>query len=535
MNSKLRDLRRSMKKHGLQAYLVPSADPHQSEYVPEFWKRRRFISGFSGSAGDVLVTLRKAGLWTDSRYFLQAERELEGSGLSLFRWGLPGVPSWQEWIPKELRTGQTLGVNPQLISFRDYLKLEKEFAQRNTSIKAVEKNLVDEVWRERPAPPFGKVRILGEKYSGESVRSKLERLRRKMAEEDAEAHVLTLLDAIAWLLNIRGSDVEFNPVAIAYAIVTRKKAMLFIDQSKVSVDVRKALAPDVRILDYEDFSPHLSRLGKQKQRVWLDEASVSLWVAKKLGRGAQLILKPSPIAFFKAVKNETEIAGARAAHVRDGIAMAKFLCWLEQAVPQGGVTELSAATKMEQVRGEQDLFQGLSFVTISSYGRHGAIVHYAVSPETDIRLQPEGIYLIDSGSQYLDATTDITRTVCLGEPTDEQRDRFTRVLKGLIALLRLSFPQGAAGPQIDALARLALWEKGLNYGHGTGHGIGAYLNVHEGPQSISPTRGFGIPLEPGMINSIEPAYYKDNDYGLRWRTWPLSSGMRPGQARRFRF
>jgi Xaa-Pro aminopeptidase len=515
MKDKLKALRGLMKGHGVGAYLVPSTDPHQSEYVPEFWKRRKFMTGFTGSAGDALITLDKAGLWTDSRYFLQAERELRGSGFTLFRWGKPGVPSWQEWIAKELRLGQALGLDPKLITHRDFAKLKKELERREILLKAIEKNLVDVIWTQKPAPPAGGISIHEKKYAGESIRSKLERLRQKMTEEGVDAHVLTQLDAIAWLFNIRGSDVEFNPVAIAYALVTRKRAALFIGKEKVTPSVRRILARDAKIEDYENFSRRLLELRQRKLRVWLDEAGVSEWVVRCLGRETVLIFKPSPVHLFKAVKNKTEIASAKKAHLRDGAAMVKFLCWLEKEAAKGGVTELSAARKIEDLRRPQDLFQGLSFKTISSYGSHGAIVHYAVSPETDIALRPEGIYLIDSGSQYLDATTDITRTICLGKPREEQRDRFTRVLKGLIALTRVSFPQGTFGPQIDILARLALWKKGLNYGHGTGHGVGAYLNVHEGPQSIAPSRGFGVSLEPGMITSVEPGYYKENEYGLR--------------------
>jgi len=515
MKDKLNALRELMKRYGVRAYLVPSTDPHQSEYVPEFWKRRQFISGFTGSAGDAVVTMKKAGLWADSRYFLQAERELESSGFTLFKWGLPGVPSWQDWIAQELSSRQTLGLDPKLISHKDFDKLKKELERRGILLKAIEKNLIDAIWSQRPAPPTGEISTQAEKYAGETVGSKLKRLRYKMAGQGTDAHVLTQLDAIAWLFNIRGSDVEFNPVAIVYAIVTCKKAMLFVGREKVSKRARQILARDMELCDYEDFSSRLLELRKRKRRVWLDEASVSEWVVRRLGRDTSLILKPSPISLFKAIKNKTEIAGARAAHVRDGAAMVKFLCWLEKEVPKRKVTELSAARRVEEFRSRQDLFQGLSFKTISSYGSHGAVVHYAVSPETDIPLKSEGIYLIDSGSQYLDATTDITRTICLGKPTEEQRDRFTRILKGVIALTCVSFPQGTTGPQLDILARLALWENGLNYGHGTGHGVGAYLNVHEGPQSIAPARGFGVGFEPGMITSIEPGYYKENGYGLR--------------------
>jgi len=515
MKDKLIALRKVMKRHGVEAYLIPSTDPHQSEYLPEVWKRRQFITGFTGSAGDALVTLTQAGLWTDSRYFLQAERELKDSGFTLFKAGTPGVPSWQEWIAKRLSPGQALGLDPKLIAHRDFVKLEKEFQRRGIFLKAIEKNLVDAIWRQKPSAPAGAISILEKKYAGESVREKLERLRKKMAEEDADAHVLTQLDAIAWLFNVRGSDVEFNPVAVAYAIVSRKKATLFVERYKVPNKVPQALARNVTIENYEDFCSRLCELGKKKMRIWLDEASAGEWIVRSLGPGAKPIFKPSPVHLFKAVKNRTEIAGSKVAHLRDGAAMVNFLCWLEKAVPKGGVSELSAAEKMEEFRRRQDRFMGLSFKTISSYAGHGAVVHYAVSPETDVPLKPEGIYLIDSGSQYKEATTDITRTVCLGRPTEEQRDRFTRVLKGLIALTRLSFPQGTFGTQVDILARLALWEKGLNYGHGTGHGIGAYLNVHEGPQSVAPARGFGVGLESGMITSIEPGYYKENEYGLR--------------------
>jgi Xaa-Pro aminopeptidase len=514
MNDNLAKLRRLMKRHRIQAYLIPSGDPHQSEYVPGFWKRRQFVTGFCGSAGDAVVTLAKAGLWTDSRYYLQAERELAGSGFDLFRWGLPGVPSWKEWMAKELRAGDTLGLDPRLISHKDYGELEKIFRDRGLRLKSIEENLVDKVWDARPAPPRGKIIIHPKRYAGESVRSKLERLRQKMAQEKADAHVLTQLDSVAWLFNVRGSDVDFNPVVIAYALITDRKARLFIDRTKVQGRTKDVLSRDVIILDYRDFAAQLARLGEQERRVWVDEASASQWVVEGL-RGARLIFKPSPVPLFKAAKNKTEIDGARRAQIRDGVAMVKFLRWIVEAVPQGGVTELSAAAKLEEFRSRQPLYRGLGFETISSYGEHGAVVHYAVSPETDIPLEPKGIYLSDSGSQYRDATTDITRTICLGEPTNEQRDRFTRVLKGVIALSSISFPQGTMGPQLDILARKALWEAGLNYGHGTGHGIGAYLGVHEGPQSIAPARGFLIPLLPGMIMSIEPGFYKDGEFGVR--------------------
>jgi Xaa-Pro aminopeptidase len=515
MKDKLAALRRLMKRQGIAAYLVPSTDPHQSEYVPEFWKRRQFLTGFTGSAGDALVTEKKAALWTDSRYFLQAERELRGTGFALFRLGRPGVPSWPEWIVRELSPDDILGLDPKLITHREYSRLEKELKRRRILLRAIEKNLVDAAWEQRPMPPAGKISLHPRRFAGESVRSKLNRLRQKMVEEGADAHVLSQLDAIAWLFNTRGSDVEFNPVAIAYAVVTPKKATLFIDRKKITKKVGQGLRGDVTIEDYEDFAGRLFELRSAKRRVWLDEASASEWLVRRLGGMTRALFKPSPVHMFKAVKNRTEIAGARKAHLRDGVAMVRFLCWLEREVPRGGVTELSAARKAEECRGGQEFFQGPSFKTISSYGSHGAVVHYAVSRETDVPLKPRGVYLIDSGGQYLEATTDITRTACLGRPNEEHRDRFTRVLQGLIRLSELSFPRGTCGPQVDILARLALWDRGLNYGHGTGHGVGAYLGVHEGPQSIAPSRGFGVALEPGMVTTIEPGYYKENAFGLR--------------------
>jgi Xaa-Pro aminopeptidase len=514
MNARLDDLRRLMKRHRIHAYLVPGSDPHQSEYVPECWKRRAFLTGFTGSAGDALVTVKSAGLWTDSRYYLQAEKELHGSGFVLFKWGSAGVPSWQEWTVTTLRPGETFGLDPRLLSQLKFSKLGKALNDRGVRIKPIEANLVDEIWKDRPVLPSEPIAVLAERYSGTSVRNKLDLLRRKMAAEEVDAHVLSQLDPIAWLFNIRGSDVPYNPVAIAYAVITAKEARIFIAKEKISQRVKAALEKHLRFRDYSEFAGELRRLASAKKRVWLDEASVSHWIVKGL-KGAEVVFKPSPVTMFKAVKNATEIKGAKQAHRRDGAALTEFLRWLGKSVPSGRISELSAARKLEEFRRHQPRFRGPSFSTISAYRSHGAIVHYSVSPETDIPLKPAGIYLIDSGGQYLEATTDITRTVALGRPTAEQRDRFTRVLKGMIALSVISFPRGTSGPQLDVLARKALWDKGLNYGHGTGHGIGAYLNVHEGPQAISPARGIGVGLEPGMILSNEPAFYKEGQYGIR--------------------
>lgn len=512
---RLTAVRRLMAAHGIQAYVVPSSDPHQSEYVPDFWQRRKFLSGFSGSAGDVVVTRTKAGLWTDSRYWLRAASEIDSRFFTLFKTGLPGVPSWQEWLSRELRKGQAVGIDPHLISHKEYTALKSNLEDKTLRIKAISRNLVDELWDDRPEPPRGKVKVHELKYAGEQVSDKLKRLRARMAEAGAEAHILTQLDAIAWLFNIRGSDVAFNPVVIAYALVLPRQALLFVDQRKVTADVRRALPKDVKILAYQAFGAVLNWLAERKARVWLDEASASEWMVEALRGAGRLIFKPSPVALFKAVKNKTEIAGFRAAHLRDGAAMVEFFCWLESAVTKGGVSELSAAAKCEEFRSQQKNFRGLSFETISSYALHGPIVHYSVTPETDIPLKARGLYLIDSGSQYLEATTDITRTVGLGKPTDKQKECFTRVLKGLITLTTTSFPQGTSGKQLDTIPRLPLWQKGLNFIHGTGHGVGTYLNVHEGPQAISYYRCIGVGFEPGMMTTIEPGVYPEDEFGLR--------------------
>lgn len=535
VKERLEKLRTLMKEHDIHAYLIPSTDPHQSEYVPKMWQRRQWLTGFTGSAGDVVVTLNKAGLWTDSRYFLQAEEELEGSGIILFKIGLPDTPSIPDWIKSELEDGDTVGIDPRLFSYQEARKLGKELGEKYINLESIEKNLVDEIWEDQPDFPLDPIRPHELKYSGESVESKLTRLRGKMAEKGADAHVISTLDAIAWLFNIRGQDVEFNPVVIAYALVTRDGAALFTRREKVTDPLRDHLNDLVEIYEYADFKSHLKKLTKSSAKVWLDPATVSQWVVDQLADGCDLLFKESPVTLFKAIKNETEIAGFKSAHIRDGVAMVKFLYWLYNAVPKGGVTELSAAEKAEQFRSEQKLYQGPSFETIAAYKEHGAIVHYAPSPETDVELKPEGIFLFDSGGQYLDGTTDITRTVALGDPTSEQKDRFTRVLKGHIQLAMTRFPRNTAGNQLDTIARKPLWDIALNYGHGTGHGVGSYLNVHEGPHAISFYRGIGVPLELGMIISNEPGFYKTGEYGIRTENLILTVKDEEGSSDEFEF
>ncbi|APF17807.1 peptidase M24 [Caldithrix abyssi DSM 13497] len=515
IKERINKLRELMRKNKIDAYVVLSTDPHASEYVPALWQRRAWLSGFDGSAGDVVVTMKKAGLWTDSRYFLQAEQQLQGTGIDLYKAGLPETPDMLTFLKQELNEGQTVGIDPRVISYQQASQWQKELALRKIKMKFLEENLVDALWEDQPEMPQDPIMVWEDKYAGESVESKLARIRQKMAEKGCQTHVLTQLDAIAWTFNIRSRDVDYNPVVIAYAVITEDEAELFVHKKKVTRALKKHLKGLAKIRHYDSFKKRLLKLARRKTRVWLDGSSVNYWVAMLLQKRCELFLEESPVTLFKAIKNETELAGMRACHIRDGVAMVRFLKWLEENVPQGGVTEMSAAQRLEKFRAEQSLYQGPSFETISAYGEHGAIVHYACSPETDVELKPEGIYLIDSGGQYLDGTTDITRTLALGEPTEEQRDRFTRILKGHIDLAIASFPVGTQGIQLDTLARKALWEIGQNYGHGTGHGVGAFLSVHEGPQGISFYRGIGVPLEVGMVCSNEPGFYKAGEYGMR--------------------
>ncbi len=507
-------LRQEMKKKGLSAWLVPSTDAHQSEYVPALWQRRAWISGFNGSAGDVLITLNDAGLWTDGRYFVQAKQQLSGSGIRLMKMGQPDTPEMIAFLGEQLSEGDVVGIDPKTMPHRQAETFKRDAEQIGLKVRFMEENLVDAIWADQPGLPDDAIRVHPLEYAGESVADKLTRLRREMEAKKCTAHVVTMLDAIAWLYNLRGSDVDYNPVFVAYALVTADEAFLFVKDGKADEGVRAHLKGLVTILDYKDFGPALDNLAATGQRVWIDGATTNHWIAYKF-KNSPVVNAPSPVIMFKAIKNEAELAGYKACHVRDGVAMVSFLHWLDQAVQKGGVTEISAQEKLEDFRRRQEMYVGPSFGSISSYKIHGAIIHYSATPESDIPLEPESIYLIDSGGQYLDGTTDITRTVALGPPSDEQKQRFTAVLMGHIDLMLTSFTEGTTGPALDVIARRPLWNLGLNYNHGTGHGVGAHLGVHEGPQAINPTRGFDIALREGMILSNEPGFYKDGEYGIR--------------------
>ncbi len=511
---KLNALRARMRELGLAAYLIPSTDPHQSEYLPECWMRRAWFSGFTGSAGDVVVTLQGAGLWTDGRYFLQAEKELRGSGIRLFRMGDRGVPKLQDYLASALQKGEAAGVDPRLLSVDRAAELEKALHPSGARMAYPEENLVDELWKDRPSVSTEPALEHPVRFAGETVSSRLRRLRAEMKSRRVQAHVLNNLDAIAWLFNIRGRDIAYNPLVISYAIVDGRSASLFAHPGKIPPALEKKLSRNVAVRPYDEFAGALQELAVKGPRVWLDSAVASRWIAGLLD-GCDILPDRSPVAAMKARKNDAEIAGMKEAHVRDGVAMVRFLRWLEAEVPGGKVTELSAAEALEACRSGGENYVGPSFDTISGYAGNGAVIHYRVTGKTNLTLKPQGIYLTDSGGQYLDGTTDITRTVLLGgRATKEQREQFTRVLKGHVALASALFPSGIAGYRLDTLARQPLWEAGLDYNHGTGHGVGAHLGVHEGPQSIG-TRWAEAALEPGNILSNEPGYYVDGQYGIR--------------------
>ena len=510
--AKLKALRDLMQQHQVAAYYVPSADPHMSEYLPECWKRRAWLSGFTGSAGELLVGKTKAGLWTDGRYFFQASLELPGSGIDLMKLGLPTTPSPTAWLRQQLKPGEAVGVDPAVMSIAQADLFERELSPHGIKVKPIARNLVDQLWTDRPAPSLAPLAVHPTRFAGETLAGKLKRVRAEMAAQDCKVHVVGALDAVAWLLNIRSQDILFTPVTIAYVVLTDRDCTLYVDARKVSGAVLKHLGKQVTVKDYREVGPDLKALGKLKPRVWLDAATTNRWVQNQL-KGSSFHLAPSPIMAMKAVKNATQIAGITAAHVRDGVAMVKFLKWLGEAVPAGGVTEISAAEQLRAFRAEDRHFQDLSFDTISGYAGNGSIIHYKATPESDTALKPRGVYLIDSGGQYPDGTTDITRTVALGTASRRLRECFTRVLMGTIDCTVTPFPEGATGRRIEMFARRNLWLAGLDYAHGTGHGVGQYLGVHEGPHSLKDLDT--PPVRPGNLFSIEPGCYEDGQFGIR--------------------
>lgn len=512
--TRIEELRTVMKSEGIDAFVFPSTDPHNGEYVPEHWKGREFISGFNGSAGTAVVTMDDAALWTDSRYFLQAEEQLAGTGFRLMKLKIEGTPTISQWLGRKLAAngGTVVGIDGMVNSIGTVEALADELRAEGGITLRTNFDPLKVIWKDRPAIPSDMAIVHPQKYAGESAQSKIARIRQALRERHVEGMLVSALDDIAWALNIRGTDVHCNPVVVSYLLITMDSVTLYINSDKLTPVVREHLAANGVMTDeYENVKKGLA--GYDGYNILMDPDETCYTLYKAYGDRPK-VLAPSPLPSMKIVKNETEIMGYRYAMLRDGIAMVKFLRWLVPAVEEGGVTEVSASDELEAFRAEQSLFKDISFDTIAGYGAHGAIVHYEPTPETDIELKPEGLLLLDSGAQYLDGTTDITRTIALGPVTDEQKHIYTLVLKGHIRLAMAKFPANASGTQLDILAREAMWREGLNYMHGTGHGVGSYLSVHEGPHQIR-MEYKPEPLRVGMTVTNEPGLYLAGKFGVR--------------------
>ena len=500
-----------MKEQGIHAFIFPSSDPHNSEYVAEHWKGREWISGFNGSAGTAVVTLKHAALWTDSRYFIAAAEQLAGTEYLLMKDRLPDTPSISEWIEQELSDYESpvVGVDGTVNTYAYLYELINEL---NIATFVTNLDPLATVWKDRPSIPNDKIVLHPLEYAGESTTSKINRIREYLQAHHADGLLITALDEIAWTLNLRGKDVHCNPVFVSYLLISQDSVTFFVNEEKLPDDVRNYLLDEA--VSVEPYEAVLDKVkGYKGRRLLMDPTSVNYNLVTAVDK-TKRILGVSPIPMMKAVKNKTEQNGFCAAMLRDGIAMVKFLAWLKPAVEAGGQTEITLDEHLTALRAEQPLFKGISFDTIVGYEAHGAIVHYEATPETDIPVKPYGLVLIDSGAQYQDGTTDITRTIALGSLTEEQRRVYTLVLKGHIQLDMCRFPDGACGSQIDAIARESMWREGYNYMHGTGHGVGSYLNVHEGPHQIR-MEWKPAPLHAGMTVTDEPGLYLEGKFGVR--------------------
>lgn len=512
INDRIKRLRMWLSASHVNAFIIPSTDPHLSEYVASHWESREWISGFTGSAGTVVVTADKAGLWTDSRYFLQATEQLEGTDITLYKEMLPETPSITEFLIKELSPGETVGIDGKMFSTAQVKQMKAELEKHNIQIELCP-DPMDELWEDRPAMPCAPAFIYDIKYAGTSCTDKIASIRKEMNTKGVDSLIVSALDEIAWTLNLRGSDVHCNPVVVSYLLITERETVYFISPEKVTKEVESYLAQhQVKVKDYRQVESYLSTF--ESESILVNPAKTNFSIYSAIRPGCKIVYGEAPIALLKAVRNETEIEGIHEAMRKDGVALVKFLKWLEAAVPSGKETELSIDKKLHEYRAEQDLYMGESFDTIAGYKEHGAIVHYSATPESNVPLQPKGFLLLDSGAQYLDGTTDITRTIALGELTDDEKTDYTLILKGHIALAMAVFPVGTRGTQLDVLARMPIWKRHMNFLHGTGHGIGHFLSVHEGPQSIRMNEN-PVVLQPGMVTSNEPGVYKAGSHGIR--------------------
>lgn len=514
-NDKILALRKLMKRKDIQAYIIPSTDPHMSEYAADLWESRKWISGFTGSAGLVVVTEKEAGLWTDGRYFIQAEQQLEGSEMKLFKQGISNVLEYDEWLVDTLKKGSAVGVDAGVYAVSAYSKLKKELKKHGLKLDG-SNDFIKNIWEDRPKMPSQEAFILDEKYTGKSISDKISEVRNGYSKLEANSHLVATLDDIAWIFNIRGNDVAYNPVTIAYALFTKDETTLFINENKVSDELRNILnANGVIIESYKKLEQHIKD-NLRKTDCLIDADRMNQKVLSWVKKSNNIVKATNPSTYLKSVKNETEIKNIRNAMRKDGIAMTKFLHWIDTNVAGGKVTEVGISDKLIELRNEQG-FVGESFPTIAGYREHGAIIHYSANNESSKTLEPSSFVLVDSGAQYFDGTTDLTRTIALGPLTDEEKKDYTLVLKGHIQLALAKFPEGTRGSQLDTLARQALLREGLNYHHGTGHGVGFFLNVHEGPHSIRPDENSN-PILEGSITSNEPGMYRAGKHGIRIET-----------------
>ena len=514
INERLAALREVMRREHLGAFIFPSTDPHSGEYVPDHWKGREWITGFDGSAGTAVVTMNSAAMWTDSRYFIAAAEQLTGTEFKLMKLRMPGTPTIAEWLGGELRESSTteVALDGMVNTYNEVNSLKTELRKVGGLTLRTNFDPLKEIWKDRPELPVDAVKIQPLELTGEETINKLVRIRRALRALHADGTLLSTLDDIAWTLNLRGTDVRCNPVFVAYLLISDTQTTLYINKVKLTREVSAYLSTQgVTVDDYENVSKGLKNYAEYN--ILLDPDTTNYTLARQVSC-PEVLFETSPVPALKAVKNEAEIRGFHSAMVKDGIAMVKFLKWLRPAVEAGGQTEMSLNERLTALRAEQPLFRGVSFDSIVGYEAHGAIVHYEATPATDAPIKPCGLVLIDSGAQYEDGTTDITRTIALGEITPEQRHVYTLVLKGHIQLSMCKFPEGTTGTQLDIMARQAMWREGYNYFHGTGHGVGAYLNVHEGPQQIR-MEWRSAPFREGMTITDEPGLYLEGQFGVR--------------------
>ena len=512
IKERIHALRMTFRPNNIKAFIIPSTDPHLSEYVAPYWMSREWISGFTGSAGTAVILMDKAGLWTDSRYFLQAEKELEGSGITLYKEMLPETPSITKFLCQNLKPGESVSIDGKMFSVQQVEQMKEDLAPYQLQVNLFGDPLKN-IWKDRPSMPDAPAFIYDVKYAGKSCGEKVAAIRTELKKKGIFALFLSSLDEIAWTLNLRGSDVHCNPVIVSYLLVTQDEVVYFISPEKITQEVNEYLQEQqVSLRKYDEAESFLNSFAGEN--ILIDPKKTNYAIYSAINPACKVVRGESPVTLLKAIRNEQEIAGIHHAMQRDGVALVKFLKWLEASVLSGKETELSVDRKLHEFRAAQPLYMGESFDTIAGYKEHGAIVHYSATEERDVTLQSKGFLLLDPGAQYLDGTTDITRTIALGELTEEEKTDYTLILKGHIALAMAKFPAGTRGAQLDVLARMPIWSHGMNFLHGTGHGVGHFLSVHEGPQSIRMNEN-PIVLQPGMVTSNEPGVYKAGSHGIR--------------------